>query len=92
MIWSIVSGKRFDRKDSVQLARLDQLAEIFAGFGTDNVQTMVALYLPKWLMWRLPLMQQWKTYFQNIFAWFDDEYKQHELSFDPNCLRDFTDV
>ena len=87
-----MTGKRFDRKDAEQSARLERLAEIFAEFGPGNVKTMLALSMPKWLMWKLPFLDQFTVFFKNIFSWFEAEYNEHEKTFDPNSLRDFTDV
>ena len=87
-----MAGKRFDRTDKVQNQRLEDLTKSFETLGPGNVKMMLAMMAPKSLIWKLPFLNEMKSYFQNLYSWFEDEYNEHEKTFDSNSLRDFIDA
>ena len=71
---------------------MNALAEIFAQFGINNLKTFLAFNLPKFLVDYNPFLNSIRNYYTEIFGFFQQQYENHEKTFDPNSMRDYLDV
>ena len=93
VLWQIMTGKRFDRKNTEQKRTMQNLTDMFASFGTNNILTILSLtVVPKFLRPYDPVLKKIGKFYADIFAMFEKEYNEHERSYDEDHMRDFTDV
>ena len=87
---------RFDLTDYEQKKRLQLMDELFRQFGVTSATAFLTFFLPPKLR---PLLEavtggkeRFKRQFRTFFKFFEDEYEEHERTFDPAHMRDFIDV
>ena len=87
---------RFDLTDSEQRKRLQVMDELFRQFGVTSAAAFLTFFLPPAFR---PLLEavtggkaRFKRQFRTFFKFFEEEYEEHERTFDPAHMRDFIDV
>ena len=49
IMWSFISGKRFDRRVPADFADVENIEEVFKVFGGDNSFFAIVPYIPEWI-------------------------------------------
>lgn len=67
------------------------LSNLMASFGVGSAGIMLlAGVLPGFLTNKM--LEKFGGFFKECFDWFEEEYKEHEQTYDPNHMRDYIDV
>lgn len=67
VIWSIVTGKRFERDNPEDMKKIEELAAVFATFGANQLGIAVIGVMPTWMMKIMdPLTNKAAAFFQYI--------------------------
>ena len=90
-LWGIVSGKRFDVKNSEAIEKFQIMNELLDLIGRISFSTILAFALPYPFRTWIGNYQKMKNYHHTLYDWFDNEYKQHLKSYDEQNLRDYID-